>query len=113
MKEPAQNSNCTKLKRVKNPHAPTFSFLVSPCTYYFDHFSCTSSDSIYTIDIPPRVRNLHNQFLYAIPFKLLLFFTFLVFLVKSDKCDPTILSAIHESKFSVQHLFFNFSLPHT
>jgi len=56
-----------------SPHTPTFSFLVSPCTYYFDHFSCTSSDSICTIDIPPRLRNLHNQFLYAILFKLLLF----------------------------------------
>jgi hypothetical protein len=56
-----------------SPHTPTFSFSVSPCTYYFDHFSCTSSHSIYTIDIPPRLRKLHNHFLYAIPFKLLLF----------------------------------------
>jgi hypothetical protein len=30
-----------------SPHTPTFSFLVSACTYYFYHFSCTSSDSIY------------------------------------------------------------------
>ena len=59
--------------RKNSPHTPTFSFLVSACTYYFYHFSCTSSDSIYTIDIPPRLRNLHNHFLCAIPFKLLLF----------------------------------------
>jgi hypothetical protein len=60
-------------KSSKNsPHTPTFSFLVSACTYYFYHFSCTLSDSIYTIDIPPRLRNLHNHFLCAIPFKLLL-----------------------------------------
>ena len=55
-----------------SPHTPTYSFLVSPCTYYFNHFSCIPLDSIYTIDIPPRVRNLHNRFLFAIPFKLLL-----------------------------------------
>ncbi len=28
--------------------------------------------------------------------------------MESDKCGPTNLSAIHESKFSVKHLFFNF-----
>jgi len=56
-----------------SPHTPTYSFSVSPCSYYFDHFSCTSPDSIYTIDIPPRLRKLRNHFLYAIPFKLLLF----------------------------------------
>ena len=52
-------------KSKNSPHTPTFSILVSPCTYYFYHFSCTSSDSI--IDIPP-LRNLHNHFLCAIPF---------------------------------------------
>ncbi len=34
-----------------SPH----SFSVSPCSYYFDHFYCTSPDSIHTIDIPPRM----------------------------------------------------------
>ena len=28
---------------------------------------------LFIIDIPPRLRKLHNHFLYAIPFKLLLF----------------------------------------
>ena len=63
----------TKQRTKISPHTPTYSFLVSACTYYFYHFSCTSSDSIYTIDIPPRLRNLHNHFLCAIPFTLLLF----------------------------------------
>ncbi len=61
-----------KFNSKHSPHTPTYSFLVSPCTYYFNHFSCIPSDSIYTIDIPPRVRNLHNHFLFAIPFKLIL-----------------------------------------
>jgi len=63
----------TDIFRKNSPHTSTFSFLVSSCTYYFDHFFCTSPDSIYTIGIPPRLRKLHNHFLYAIPFKLLLF----------------------------------------
>jgi len=47
------------------------------------------------------------------PLDYYFFFTFIVFLVKADKFDPTILSAIHESKISGKHLFFYFSLPHT
>ncbi len=40
-------------KKWKNsPRTSTFSFLVSPCTYYLNHFFCTSPDSIYTIGIP-------------------------------------------------------------
>jgi hypothetical protein len=66
------HSRGSDIRSKNSPHTPTFSFLVSACTYYFYHFSCTLSDSIYTIDIPPRLRNLHNHFLCAIPFKLLL-----------------------------------------
>jgi len=41
------------------------------------------------------------------------FFTFLVLFVKSEKCVPTNVSAtIHESKFLLKHLFFQFLLPH-
>ena len=74
------------------------------------HFQFTSLDSI--LDIPPRRRKLYNHLLFTLSLKYYLFFTFLVLFVKSEKCIPTNLSAINESKFSVQHLFFQFSLPH-
>ena len=45
------------------------------------------------------------------PLNYYFLFTFLVFLVKSDKCGPTNLSAIHESKFSVKHLFLIVHYP--
>ena len=45
------------------------------------------------------------------PLKFYFLFTFLVFLVKSDKCGPTNLSALHESKFSIKHLFLIFHYP--
>jgi hypothetical protein len=56
-----------------SPHTSTYSFLVSPCSYYFNHFKFTSPDSIYTIDVPPRIRKLHNHFLYTLSFSILLF----------------------------------------
>jgi len=61
------------LKTENYPHTYTYSFLVLACIYYLNHYYYAPTDSIYTIDIPPRVRNVHNHFLYAIPFKLLLF----------------------------------------
>ncbi len=109
----SQNTQGLNILTENSPHTSTYSFSVSACNYYFDHFCCTSPDSIYTIDIPPRIRKLHNHFLYAIPFKLLLFIYLSCFLLKSDKCGPTNLLAIHDSKFSLRHLFYNCSLPHS
>jgi hypothetical protein len=94
-----------------SPHTSTYSFLVSPCTYYLNHFYFTSPDSIYT-DIPPRIRKLHNHFCIPSPFQYYFFFTFLVCFVKSDKCGPTNLSAIRIKIFS-KASFFQFSLPHS
>jgi hypothetical protein len=49
------------------------------CTFRFPHVLTTLTTFtvllriLYTIDIPPRLRKLHNHFLFDIPFKLLLF----------------------------------------
>jgi hypothetical protein len=60
--------------RKNSPHTSTYSFLVSPCSYYLNHVYFTSPDSIYTIDIPPLIRKLHNHFLYTLSLKYFLLF---------------------------------------
>jgi hypothetical protein len=67
---------------------------------------------LFFIVIPPLLRKLYNHLLYTLSLKYYFFFTFLVIFVKSEKCVPTNLCAIHKSKFSVKHLFFfNFHYP--
>ena len=58
---------------------PPHSFSVFTYFYYFCHFQFTSPDSIYTLNIPPRIRKLHNHFFYTLSLKYYFFFTFLVF----------------------------------
>jgi hypothetical protein len=48
---------------------------------------------------------LHIVYLLFVYPETYFLFTFLVFFVKSEKCVPTNLSAIHKSKFSGQHFF--------
>ena len=98
----------TKNKTKNSPHTSTYSFSVSPCTYYFDHIYCTSPDSIYTIDIPPRQGSCTTTFCMPSPLNYYFLFTCLVFLVKSEKCGPTNLSAIRIKIFSKASFFFHY-----
>jgi hypothetical protein len=75
--------------------------LLLPLLVYFSGFYDT-------IVIPPLMKVVQPPFC-ILSLKYYIFFTFLVFCVKSEKCVPTYLSAIHKSKFSS---FFQFSLPH-
>ena len=96
------------LRWENSPHTST---QFSVFTYiYFDHFQFTSPDSI--LNIPPCMELVQPLFLYSL-LEYYFLFAFLVFFVKSEKYVFRNLSAIHESKFSGKHLFFQFSLPHT
>ena len=94
-----------------SPHTSTYSFLVSPHFHYYFPFQFTSPDSIYTIDIPPCIRKLHNHLLYILSLKYYFFLPFLFFCEIRKMCPNQKLLAIHKSKFQESIFFFNFHDP--
>ena len=87
-------------------HLQLFSFpllpLLKSLLVYFSGFY------LYSRHTPTNKEVVQPPFLYPLLEKYF-FFTFLIFFVKSKKCVPTNLSAIHELKFSGKRLFFHFS----
>ena len=81
--------------------------LLLPLLVYFSGFN------LYYRHTPTYKKVVPPPFVYPL-LEILIFLYLSRFFVKSEKCVPTNLLAIHESKFSVKHLFFSFFItPHS